>query len=1242
MATSHGPKSILRAAGIALGSIVLAIGAWSCGDDALVDTAGCSYTYQCEVGEVCSSGRCVPASQLIPSGQGGIGGEAGTGGDGGTAGAGGQGGAGGGVGGSGGSGADGGTTPTEPRLTFAPNDYRRCFDSLECAVFGGNCLVELPLSRPLPDGTDRIKLSELDPSLEEGQGICGAPCTNEPRICESLVVTGPEGQSRPSSCQLVYVGESPYPEGIVQLPIALDMQAMARGVPHAAVCRPPFKHAAAHSPFFCEACTEAANCGEGDGCWLDRPYTSTPSGACVQRCELQKDCPFGFRCTDVSGDDPLLVGEEGSYCLPIAGTCGRCLDRDGDQRGVGTCGPLDEPFTEVDCDDGNPDAYFDPLRPAHPFPRFCGDVDFNCNGLSDQLEQAGSEEHCASCGDVCMGQVVNGSRACLQGDEGFACTALCQAGFADCNGDVEDGCETELGEGMLWARDRDGDGRGNPKELRYFCSGSAPEGWVQNTLDCDDEDPSRYRGGLDLAGAPMAPAPELCDGIDNDCNGRIDDGEVVSLDETGAVVAVAGEACDTGLLGVCAAGHHVCEAAAAPAEGEPLAAMSCVPDRDPVAAAFAPEICNGLDDNCNGAVDEDVDWYADRGQSNPDGHGAEVRCEVEGGKGICGFGVYQCGIRDDGTPGWICVPNQPEAEDTIGDGIDQNCDGIDGVLIGSVFVRPEAGGGTLNGNDAHDGTALQPVATLARAIEIACDSVTEGEGCRDIYLDEGVYVSDREVMIPTASSPGALPHVRIYGGFAAAIDCDTDACTLIWERRAGAYSTIVREAPAPNGSQQPFGARYAALGAQDGGVLELLLDRVNVEVLAPEPGFQMPTGASAPAQIGLECPTEGCGRLVFNDVEIIVEGAINGGVGSAGAAGAVPSMGNNGKAGCGPDDSNCARGVFVSSCVGNLNYPASAMTDYRTEPATCADGWKPYGGSSGAVGCVVSTFNIREQKSGFYGAGYWGGYAGASSYRGGRGMDGWEGGGGYYVSGSGDPITYSAGPKLNWKYQAAGSGASGSGGGGGGGDGYGFIAFYVSTHRGGGGGAGGCNGTAGGRGGDGGTAIGMVLVSPPTGTLDLQVTGGFAVRVGRGGSGGKGGGGGSGAAGGWGGSGRQVEESLTYSGGEGGDGGGGGGGGGGHGGLSVGIWRVCSRAGGTEANGCGMSFPPMLLASPDIFLAPGQPGPGGEGGEGGKRGEKTMHMNQRVDSGASPETGGSGEPGNDGKRFFLFFSGDGR
>jgi hypothetical protein len=86
-----------------------------------------------------------------------------------------------------------------------------------------------------------------------------------------------------------------------------------------------------------------------------------------------------------------------------------------------------------------------------------------------------------------------------------------------------------------------------------------------------------------------------------------------------------GVACNTGKLGICAAGTTACVGGA----------ITCVQNQQPSA-----EVCNGLDDDCNGVVDN----------GNP---GGGVACNT-GKPGICAAGTTAC------VGGAIaCEPNQP-------------------------------------------------------------------------------------------------------------------------------------------------------------------------------------------------------------------------------------------------------------------------------------------------------------------------------------------------------------------------------------------------------------------------------------------------------------------------------------------------------------------------------------------------------------------------------------------------------
>ena len=78
----------------------------------------------------------------------------------------------------------------------------------------------------------------------------------------------------------------------------------------------------------------------------------------------------------------------------------------------------------------------------------------------------------------------------------------------------------------------------------------------------------------------VEPQAEVCNGVDDDCNGAVDD----FTEGKGE-----GTACDTGRPGVCSDGVNRCVSGA----------VFCVAITQPT-----PEICDGLDNNCNGRTDE--------------------------------------------------------------------------------------------------------------------------------------------------------------------------------------------------------------------------------------------------------------------------------------------------------------------------------------------------------------------------------------------------------------------------------------------------------------------------------------------------------------------------------------------------------------------------------------------------------------------------------------------------------------
>jgi len=226
----------------------------------------------------------------------------------------------------------------------------------------------------------------------------------------------------------------------------------------------------------------------------------------------------------------------------------------------------------------------------------------------------GSMEICDGLDNDCNGVIDGLSRSCGT-DEG-ACRAGVQictdGGFGPCLGRIGPGDEVCDGE------DNDCDGMVDEEDpfVGDACGTDTGE-CMPGMIDCVD-------GALECVGA-VGPTMEICDDLDNDCDGVVDDGLGV-----GAPCGSDEGICSPG-LNVCVDGEIVCE-------GE---------------IGAAEEVCNELDDDCDGRIDEML----------PVG----VACGSE--EGLCMEGVVQC---VDGRE--ICVGEVPPTSETC-DCEDNDCDG---------------------------------------------------------------------------------------------------------------------------------------------------------------------------------------------------------------------------------------------------------------------------------------------------------------------------------------------------------------------------------------------------------------------------------------------------------------------------------------------------------------------------------------------------------------------------------------
>jgi hypothetical protein len=151
---------------------------------------------------------------------------------------------------------------------------------------------------------------------------------------------------------------------------------------------------------------------------------------------------------------------------------------------------------------------------------------------------------------------------------------------------------------------------------------------------------------------------ETCDGLNNDCDAFTDE-DFPSLDD----------ACDNGLLGVCrGTGIYVCTA-------DHTGTVCQITDPGD---APGTEVCNNLDDNCNGLIDEGLSCGGCGDAETCDGEDEDCDGEIDEDLARpCGTDVGDCTagteVCEDGM--WVgCTATGPFAE--VCDGRDNDCDGV--------------------------------------------------------------------------------------------------------------------------------------------------------------------------------------------------------------------------------------------------------------------------------------------------------------------------------------------------------------------------------------------------------------------------------------------------------------------------------------------------------------------------------------------------------------------------------------
>ena len=275
-----------------------------------------------------------------------------------------------------------------------------------------------------------------------------------------------------------------------------------------------------------------------------------------------------------------------SLCtLALALACGDKAD-DTDRDGDGI-------EASADCDDADPAVY-----PGAP--EACDGVDNDCDGevddglRSDWYPDADRDGYGDDDGVISACQPPAGTVS-RGGDCDDASDAAQPGGAEVCDG-ADNDCDGEVDEGVpdatTWYRDADGDGYGSVDATTHVTACDAPEGYLAQGGDCDDDLAEIHPG-----------ADELCDGLDGDCDGDIDEG-------LGPRTTWFPDADGDG-HGDPAGEQTTCE----PPSSAVVVGGDC-DDSDPAVHPGAPEVCgSGMDDDCDGdptPCDGALDAVADR------------------------------------------------------------------------------------------------------------------------------------------------------------------------------------------------------------------------------------------------------------------------------------------------------------------------------------------------------------------------------------------------------------------------------------------------------------------------------------------------------------------------------------------------------------------------------------------------------------------------------------------------------
>jgi|GEM_PF-1040585 len=537
--------------------------------------------------------------------------------------------------------------------------------------------------------------------------------------------------------------------------------------------------------------------GQGDAC--DGDADADGDVATTDCDDLDASVHHGAieACNGKDDDCDLLVDESGATSCTYF-----LLDGDADGYGVAgdgrcLCAPdanLKYTATQAgDCNDGNA-----AINPGHA--EVCNNLNDNCAGGVDEGCDDDNDDYC----DATMA-IVGTPTVCPKG--GGDCNdtnALVATGATERCDDVDNDCDLSVDEGC----DDDDDGYcdatmvvvGKPAicpnvgkdcvDLVAAIHPGAAEVCDGVDNDCDNQIDANDAGDLLMSGTNLcenqtgacegstkpvslcqngswkpclsshytaanpafqANSEKLCDAVDNDCDGQTDEDFTTTL-TNGTVVTGAGKPCSTG---ECGGGHTVCR--------EDQYGIVCSNE-----TGTSPEICDGVDNDCDGMTDSDDD---DLGLNDA------PACELTAG--VCAGTTHPPTLCQNGA--WMpCGTAQYAAHDgRYQPGTEIECEGVDNDCDGSTdedFTKTMPDGTVLSGVGQACGTGacaggvtqclpskwgvyctteVAAQKEMCDSLDNDCDGKTDGADS-DLLVYDPKFCENQKGVCKNAKKPGEL------------------------------------------------------------------------------------------------------------------------------------------------------------------------------------------------------------------------------------------------------------------------------------------------------------------------------------------------------------------------------------------------------------------------------------------------------------------------------------------------------